>query len=341
MEGKFIQRHKVRLSNKERIPLVAAEDAKFILGAACMSCLSVLPRSRRPAAINKICNALGAILYKANVRDAQRVRLHLKYLFEGRWSVQETEGHVKKQLSMTVWNSLMLGLLPSLRAEQMEQLVDVRGVHHLDSILARGNPTLMLGCHIGPFALLIAALLKEQGYPLHFVGHAFPRQHTSWLYQKVYYERVTQICNSLDVFNPLDGPQRRLLEVFRNGEILFYLPDQYYVLGANEKMPQQMVQIPFLRGNVTLETGGLRLGKRLGAEILTVFPFMVDNTYRVNIEPMILPTEGTTPADLAQDLKAFLNLIEERLDEQPFLWRDLRRSDLFQRMGISDGPQVP
>jgi lauroyl/myristoyl acyltransferase len=341
MEGRFIQRHKARLTDEEKIPLVAAEDLKFILGAAWMSCLGVLPRSRRPAAINKVCNLLGGVLYKANGRDAQRVRLYLKYFFEGRWSDQEIEYHIRRQLSMTVWNSLMLGLLPSLTAEQMGRLVDLRGIQYLDDILSRRHPTLMLGCHLGPFALLIAALLKELGYPVHFVGHAFPRQHTSRLYQKVYYERVTQICDSLDVFNPLDGPQRRLLEVFRRGEILFFLPDQYHILGPNEKMPQQMVQVPFLRGRVTLETGGLRLGKRLGAEVLTVMPFMVKNGHRVLIEPLELPSKGTTPSDLADDLKVFLDLIEQRLHEQPFLWRDLRRLDLFQRMGISDGPQVP
>jgi lauroyl/myristoyl acyltransferase len=281
------------------------------------------------------------ILYKVNVIDAQRVRLHLKFLFTDCWSKDEIELHVLKQLTLTVWNSLMLALLPSLKTEQVAQLVSIEGLHYIDEIMLRGKPILMLGCHLGPFAHPVVAVLQGLDYPVHFVGHAFPRHNTSRLYRKVYYTRVEKICKYLSVFNPLDGPQYQLLDVFRKGEVLYFLPDQYYILDPEETRSRHMVQVRLLKHTLNLETGGLRLGKRMGAEVLSVIPVMKDDGYHIFIEPMELPTRGTTPNDLTQDLQAFLNLIESRIYLQPFLWRDLRRSDLLERMGIMDGPQVP
>jgi lauroyl/myristoyl acyltransferase len=207
--------------------------------------------------------------------------------------------------------------------------------------MARGNPILMLGCHLGPYAIPVASALQGLGYPVHYIGHAFPRHQTSRLYRKVYYERVSKVCENINVINPLDGPKHQLLDIFRKGEILFLLPDQYFVLEPGQKRPLQMVQVDFLGSRVNLETGGLRLGKRFGAEILTVMPEWMDGSYHTFIVPMELPTKETTPAELSQDLEAFLGLIETRIYRQPFLWRDLRRADLFERMGIVDGPKIP
>jgi lauroyl/myristoyl acyltransferase len=302
--------------------------------------LKLLPRSVLPVAIGRICHMLGKILYEANCSDAQRVRMHLKHFFENRWSEEEIAVSVHRQLTLTVWNSLVLGLLPSLKAEQIAQLVNINGINNIDSILDRGNPILMLGCHMGPYAMPIASALQGQGYRVNLIGHAFPRHQTSRLYRKVYYERVAKVCEFINVISPLDGPKRMLLDILQNGEILFFLPDQYFVLEPDQKRPLQMVQVEFLGGRVNLETGGLRLGKRFGAEILTVLPQWIDGSYHIFIEPMELPTKENTPAALAQDLEAFLGLIETHIRRQPFLWRDLRRTDLFERMGIVDGPKI-
>jgi lauroyl/myristoyl acyltransferase len=341
MEKQFLQAHKKKFDQQDNIPFMAAEDIKFILGSAWMFILKLLPSSVRPAAIGRICHMLGTILHKTNCTDAQRVRLHLKYLFQDRWSKEEIESHVRRQLTLTAWNSLVLGLLPFLGAKQIDQLVNLNGISYIESIMARGKPTLMLGCHMGPFAMPIASALQGLGYPVHFIGHAFPRNQTSRLYRKVYYERISKVCENINVINPLNGPRRQLLDIFRKGEILFFLPDQYYVLEPGQKRPLQMVQVDFLGGKVNLETGGLRLGKRFGAEILTVMSEWMDGSYHTFIEPMELPTKETTPAELSRDLRAFLGLIETRIYDQPFLWRDLRRADLFERMGIVGGPEVP
>lgn len=341
MKKKLLPQYKKQIVNTEKTPLVAAEDLKFILGTVWMSGLKILPRSLRPAAISRICRFLGMILHKANVSDAQRVRLYLNYLFTDRWSKDEIELHVRKQLTLTVWNSLVATLLPSLKTEQVAQLVSIEGIHHIDAIRAQGKPILMLGCHLGPYAFPMAAVLRGLDYPVHFIAHAFPRHHSSWLYRKLYYTRVEKTFKCLSVINPLEGPQRKLLDIFRRGEILYFLPDQYYIIDSEETRSMHMIPVSLLGHTVNLETGGLRLGKRMGAEVLTIMPVEENNTYRIFIEPMQLPTKGTTPADIAQDLEAFLKLIETRIYQQPFLWRDLRRSDLFERMGIMGGPQVP
>jgi len=337
-----LPQHKRKLVQEERLPLVAPEDLLFILGSLWMIGLKLLPASARPGATGRLCKLLATVWHKANLRDARRVRGHLEFLFPGRWSKTEIESHVRAQLTLTVWNALVLALLPSLSAEQVAQMVSVEGLQHLDALQAQRKPALLLGCHAGPYAYPVAAILQSRGYPVHEIGHGRrPRQGSSRLYRKIYWPRVTAVCKHLSVVDPLDGPQRQLLDLLQKKEILYFLPDQYFILQPGESRSQHLVQVDLFGHTANLESGGLRLGKRMGAEALMVLPFQEDNRYRVLIEPLLLPTIGTSPADLAQDLRIFLERLEERIYAQPFLWRDLRRSDLLERLGVTEGPAVP
>ncbi len=75
---------------------------------------------------------------------------------------------------------------------------------------------------------------------------------------------------------------------------------------------------------------------RLGAGVLVVLPTKFQDTYRVSIEPIELPTAGLTPLDLAEDLRVFMGRVEQCILERPYLWRDLRRADLMLRLGMEN-----
>lgn len=95
--------------------------------------------------------------------------------------------------------------------------------------------------------------------------------------------------------------------------------------------------VKFLGRKVNLETGGLRLAKRMGAGVLVVLPTKSrDYILRVRFEPIELPTTGLSPADLAEDLRVFMGRVEQCILERPYLWRDLRRADLMSRLGMEN-----
>ncbi len=327
--------HKRPLLTETRPPLIAAGDLQFILAVGFIYGLRLLHSSIRPRFLMQFSNSLGALWHKSNMQDVRRVRTHLQQLFPDRWSAKEIETIVRQQLSLTAWNFMTLNLIPTLSKEQSAQLLPVTGMESLTALRAGGRSALLLGAHIGPYAYPVAAVLMANGFHVHEVGHARPRQGSSWLYRKLYWPRIQATCQFMQVIDPLQGGQMELLDVLRDGKILFLLPDQLYVLAKNEHHSRHLVQIAYLGHTVNLETGGLRLCKRLKTAVFTALPTFTDGHYHIHIEPFKLPTIGLHPDNLATDLQLFMDQVAQRIETQPFLWRDLRRADLLARLGAN------
>lgn len=333
--GSSIPAHKRPLFTNHKSPLVEPGDLQFLLAVAVLACLRLIPAGRRPNFLHTISNKLGAIWHMSNLHDARRVRRHLYILFNNRWSPPHIETIIRRQLSLTVWNFLTLNLIPTLDQAQSAALLPVEGMQHLNAARRRGKPALLLGAHVGPYAYPIAAVLLAHGYEVREIGHARPRQGSSWLYRKLYWPRISATCRYMRVIDPLQGAQTELLDVLERKEALFLLPDQLYVAPPDAERSRYLVSVPYLGHTVNLETGGLRLCKRLGAETFTVLPEWRSDGYRVTIAPFPLPTGGSRPDDLAEDLRAFMGLVAQCIYRQPFLWRDLRRADLLPRLGVT------
>lgn len=324
--------HKRPLHNKEKPPLVAPGDLQFVLAVGFIMGLRVLPPAMRPRFLLNLSRGLGAIWHKSNMRDGQRVHHHLQTIFPNHWSDTEIKQFVGQQLSLTVWNFMTLNLIPTLSREQSSQLLPVEGMHHLDTARSQGKAVLLLGAHVGPYAYPIAAVLQSQGHQVHEVGHARPRQGSSRLYRKLYWPRIQKTCQHMQIIDPLNGVQIDLLNVIRDKKILYLLPDQMFILPPDAERSPHLVSVDYLGHHVNLETGGLRLCKRLGTAVFTILPEYVDGRYDIKIAPFTFPTTGLKPVDLAADLQHFMNKVAHIIETQPFLWRDLRRSDLLERL---------
>lgn len=324
--------HKRPLHHEEKPPLIAPGDLQFVLAVSFIIGLHILPSSMRPRFLLNLSRGLGAVWHKSNMRDGRRVRYHLQTVFPGRWTDAEIEHLIRQQLSLTVWNFMTLNLIPTLSQEQSAQLLPVDGMHHLDEARSQDKAVLLLGAHVGPYAYPIAAVLQSQGYDVYEVGHARPRQGSSQLYRKLYWPRIQKTCQHMQIIDPLQGVQIDLLNVIRDKKIMYLLPDQMFILPPDMERSNHLVPIDYLGHRVNLETGGLRLCKRLGTAVFTILPEFVDGRYRAKIAPFTLPTSGLKPSDLAVDLQHFMNQVAHIIEEQPFLWRDLRRSDLLERL---------
>lgn len=333
--------HKRPLFTEDKPPLVQPGDMQFVLAVAVLAALRLAPPDRRPGLLLGLSRRLGAIWQRANLRDARRVRRHLRLIFGERWSPAELDAIVRRQLSLTIWNFLTLNLIPTLDREQSAALLPVTGRRHLEAARRQGKPALLLGAHVGPYAYPIAAVLMAHGHEVREVGHARPRQGSSRLYRRLYWPRISATCRYMRVIDPLQGDQTELLDVLKSNDVLYLLPDQLYVIPPGAPRSRHLVTVPYLGRHVNLETGGLRLCKRLDAEVFSVLPRYHGRAYHVAIEPFPLPTSGCHPDDLAVDLAAFMVKVAACIERQPFLWRDLRRADLPARLGITQPEAVP
>ncbi len=316
-----------------RPPLVTLGDLEYVLAAGLMLGLRLAPASRRVGVVGRMSQWLGALWHKSNMHNVRLIRANLRTLFPDRWSEVEIESHIHRLLALTAWNSLMIDLLPALPDKQAAHLIPLEGTHHLDAALARGKGVLLLGAHLGAFAYVIAAALFARQYPVCEVGFGGrPKPGSSLFYRRLYWPRVMGMRQHFNVIDPQDGPQHALLDALRGGQVLYLLPDEYFIVEPGQPCSQHLTPVEFLDRVVHVETGGLRLAKRLGAEVFTALPVQEGQAQRVIIEPFAFVTRGTRPQDLACDMRAFLALLEERIQAQPFLWRDLRRHDLFERL---------
>lgn len=336
MSSSQVPLHKRGLVEERPAKLVEPGDIQFILAAMVTAAMQMIPSARRPHMVMQLSERLGALWYSLNMRDVRRVRSHMRLLLGDLWVDAEIESHVRRQLSLTVWNYLILNLIPSISPKQAENLLPIDGLEHLDQAIDMHQPLLLLGAHVGPYAYPIAAMLLARHYAVREVGHAQPRQGSSIIYRKLYWPRVSKTIEHLAVVNTLEGMSKAVLDILRADQILYLLPDQFYIVDQGYPPSPHLVQVTFLRRLVNLETGGLRLAKRLGARVFTALPTYEQGMYHIHIQPLELPTDGLRPADLATDLRAFMEQVEQCIYRQPFLWRDLRRSDLLQRLGVDE-----
>jgi lauroyl/myristoyl acyltransferase len=233
----------------------------------------------------------------------------------------------------------MINSLPVLPKEQIAQMVSIDGVSWLDGHLDDGHPVLIWSYHYGVHPLIVAAVLHARGYPIHAVTHVRQMPDDASSLQRLYLRRLRSIGDQFPAIDPREGVQRSMLDVLRNRECLYVTPD--YMMPMDQFEPESVFVVPvdFLGRTAYLQTGGLRLPKRLGAKVITVISTKGNGkAVQLRIEPLELPTTGLTPADLQRDLQACMRRLEAQIIACPHLWWDLKRDDFAQRLTASLKP---
>jgi len=337
--------HRNASSNVKRsVPFIAPGDLEYVAALALAAGLNALPSAIRASVIHRLSRWVGTVLHMTNRGTVRRVRRHLQYLFPSQASGVQLESLVREQLVMSSWNAFILNLLPSLRDEYAAGLLEVEGSHYLDGLRKRGERVLLLGAHYGAYGYAVVAALSARGHPIWLVGYGdsrSPPPQTSYLYNKLYWPRVQRLNQRLRVTTVVPGAesQSELAGILERGtDVVYLLPDQYFVVRPGQDCPSNLVPLRLLNHTVYLDVSGLQLAKQMGCRPLTAMPVNAGPApQRILIEPIEWVSDGTTTADIGQDLQAFLSRLEGRLLAYPAWWRDLRRRDLFLRLGVFEG----
>ena len=318
-----------------RLRLVSPGDVTYVLASLFLSGMQLLPASQRVRVVNKVSALLGRLLHAANVHSTITIRNNLNTVLDSDRSPDVVEADLRRLLSLAVWNALMINSLPVLSREQIVDLVPIDGISCLDDYLDDGRPVLIWSYHFGVHPLIVAAILHARGYPIHAIAHVRQMPVAASVFQRCYLQRLERIGNQFPVINPREGVQREMLDVLRNKECLYVTPD--YMIPADEIQPKSafVVPIDFLGRRTWLQTGGLRLAKRLKAQVVTMLSTPGDGNgdeRRLLVEPFELPTPGLKPVELQRDLQMCMRRLELHVLAHPYLWWDLKRDDLAERL---------
>jgi len=317
----------------QRLRWVSPGDVTYLFAWLLLSGVQELPLLRRVGVIDKVSTFLGGVLYAFDVHSTRMTRENLHALLGADRSSGEVEADLRRLLSLIAWNALMINCLPAFPREQIASLVPIDGISYLDNCLQNGRPTLIWGHHYGVHPLVVAAILRARGYPIHVVTHVGHMSAAASVFRRRYLQRLGRIGSLFPVINPREGVQRHMLDVLRNKEFLYVTPD--YMLRPDEPQFQSPFTVPidFLGRRVFLQTGGLRLAKRLGAQVVTVPSTQGEGGQRrLTVEPFELPTSGLTPVELQCDLQMCMCRLEAHVLARPHLWWDLKRDDLLERL---------
>ena len=323
-------------------PLIVPGDVEYMVVLILATGLNVLPSAMRSGAIYQLSRAVSALWYRSNRGAVRRVRHHLQILFKYDKADSRLEPLVRSQLVLASWNALIINLLPSIRDEDLPDLLRIDGLHHIDEIRQHNKTVLLLGFHYGAYGFAVATTLAAKGYPARLVAYGdshSPRPGTSRFYHKLYWPRVQRLIQRIKVItvDPGDQSQPELREILEQPDkIVHLLADQYFIIPPGEHPPAHLVPLRFLDQTIHLDVSGVQVAKQMGAQPLTAISVKDGSGQRVLIEPMEWASDGTSTADIAQDLQIYLSRLERYLLDDPAWWRDLRRADLLPRMGVAE-----
>jgi lauroyl/myristoyl acyltransferase len=301
------------------------------------STLKALPAPQRIQIIERVSPLLAIVLYTTNVQQTQKIRENLNSVLGTSRLPAMAPADVRRLLSLIMRNTLISNSLPTFSQSQIVDLARIDGLSYLDDYLASGHPVLIWSYHYGISPLIVATLLRARGYPIHLVGNIYRVPATASSLRSGYYlqqQRAgAQLAAQLSMVDPLDGVQREILDVLKNKECLYVTPDR--MIPEHRIHPNLAYEVPvdLLSLEAHLQSGSLRLAKRLGAQVVTVLTTQADgHERRIILEPFDLPTSGLTPAELQQDLQMCLKRLEAQIMAHPYWWLDLRRNDLDKRL---------
>jgi hypothetical protein len=196
---------------------------------------------------------------------------------------------------------------------------------------------LLLGAHYGVYGYAIAASLTAQGYPTWLAGYSTSLSiptNVSRLYKKFYWPRVQRLQELVKQVTVLPGmtSQPDLDRIIEDkSDFLYLLPDQYFIVNVGEPPADYLVELTFLNRVVYLDISGMKPAKQKKTKVFTAIPSTDRRESCVEIQPMPWENSGLRPCDIQEDLQVYLSRLEQRLLENPGLWRDLRRVDLLSR----------
>jgi KDO2-lipid IV(A) lauroyltransferase len=206
--------------------------------------------------------------------------------------------------------ALGIGLFETVLAwwgsdKKLSNLVQIEGLEHFDQAMAQGKGVILLTGHFTHLEL------GARFFALHRPFHAMYRPHKNLLYETIV-RQARERRSRRRAFTRDDI--RGMLRAFRQGEAVWYAPDQNY--GSKHS-----IFVPFFEEPALTITATSRLARMSGAAVVPYFPERMPGKagYRLTILPAL---EDFPSGNDHADALRINQLIEEwirRVPEQ-YLW---------------------
>lgn len=247
--------------------------------------------------INWIGSALGSAFYACSKRYRTVALKNLRAAYGHEKSEPEIRAMAQEVFRHFARESLVFFYLLSLSNEQINALVDVEGVEHLDNALREGKGCLVITAHYGNWELL-ARKTAILGHVVNVIARDSDDPGMTGIATRI------RESGGYRVFDR-DRPMISAFRCLKNNEILGILPDQNESGG---------VFVDFFGRPAATAIGPALLSLRSGAPIVPAFAFRKpDGRYHATFYPRI---EFAPTGDHEQDVRDLTALITEAIERE-------------------------
>jgi KDO2-lipid IV(A) lauroyltransferase len=272
---------------------------------AASAAAGVLPRSK---VAEPVCRLAGAMWYLSNARARAAVRDNLRHVL-GCEPSRALVVSVFHHGALNYWDTFAL---PHFTHEQMLELVDIRGVEHIDRARQDGHGVICAGPHLGSVAF-VGQVLPALGYPVVGLIEQFEP-----LEVFEFFARQRQALGTRLLPSGAAG-LRELLLALRRNEVIGLVTDRDVT--GNGPI------IPFFGAPTRFPDGAAALSVRTGAPILIgVSIRKAGGRFDGIIEPLppVRPS-GDTRKDVLQLTRAVAERLEYYVANHPEQWTVFQR----------------
>lgn len=194
----------------------------------------------------------------------------------------------------------------ALSAVQIERLVTIYGLQHIDEALSAGKGLIVVSAHFGNLDVAVQAFALR-GYPITAIAeHLQPEK----LYQYVVSLRASKGIKLI----PADSFLRPIFKALRNNEIVG--------LAADRNLTETGTVVEFFGTPALLPDGHIHLALRTGAKLAMAFSLRKpDNTFEVFVEPPLpLENTGDLNRDIRSGMEQLVATLEKWIGRHPEQW---------------------
>jgi Kdo2-lipid IVA lauroyltransferase/acyltransferase len=277
----------------------------YIIARFIIALLRYLPRS----SATRILDALAALIYRCDVVHRHIANVNLEIAFP-KLSPQERDRIVCKSFQCVGRNLLEISRLPLLNRKNISSLVEydpASGLNNYEAARSRGKGILYLTGHFSAWELLPAAHALY-GYPLDFVTRPLDN-----IFLERYLFRLRESTGNRVIYKK--DSARKVLRSLKSGGTVGILMDQN--TGTFDGIFSELFGLP-----ATTITSAALFALRTNATVLPGYLTpMKDNRYRIKfLPPLDLIRTGDVDRDIQLNVRAFNEILEQIIREQPESW---------------------
>lgn len=197
--------------------------------------------------------------------------------------------------------------LPTARVEDLQRLLHLQGVEHLEAARARGRGVLVVSAHMGSWEV-VAAIWSATVAPVSlFAEELEPRQLYEWY-------RRTRARLGISVLPLTRGGLKQVLQALEQDEMV--------VTAIDRDMTGTGIEVPFFGRMTRIPEGPAAIALRRGTPLLPVGVLRLpDDTFQaVGYPPIFAEPTGDRAADVRRVTCELVRRLEELIRAHPDQW---------------------